>query len=194
MQDYFLSDFAPYAFRFRGMSPITRFQQLGYLQYDYRLDTEVIVSPSVRPLGSLKNATLVMSTKHLSSRTDAFSAKQHTTVQVHSHNTSVSLFSACWERYNAFSFLAQVLLQKSGIVAGNRVHISLSLSQTYQLCGRWSRDDLSPADWQHTMHFPGTFLRASCFVTPASRVLAQLQAPSTPAFMLVQNRLQNVLR
>lgn len=73
-----------------------------------------------------------------------------------------------------------------------REHISLF--QIYQLYGRWSRDDPSPADWRHTMHFPGSVLRANCSVASASGALAELQAPSALAFMLVQNLLQNILQ
>lgn len=36
----------------------------------------------------------------------------------------------------------------------------ISLFQIYQLYKRWSRDDPTPADWWHTMCFPGMTLRA----------------------------------
>lgn len=77
-------------------------------------------------------------------------------------------------------------------MAGSGAHISLP--QIYQLYERWSRDDPSPTDWRRTAHFPGAILRANCSVAPASRALAELQAPSAQPFMLVQNLLQNILK
>lgn len=119
-----------------------------------------IASPSMRPLGSWTNAKLLMSTKHLGSGEMLLLPNNdsiHTTVQVHLDNASFSLPSACWEK-KYFLFLAWMPLQKSGIVAGNREHISLF--QIYQLYRRWNRDDPTPVDWWHTMRFPGTTLRA----------------------------------
>ncbi len=138
-----------------------------------------------------------MSTKHLSSRKMLFvpnnSDSIHTRVQVHLDNTSLPLLSACWgERkiLSLFSPSAPAEIWDSGWK--RREHISLF--QIYQLYVRWSRDDPSPADWRHTMHFPGCVLRANCSVASASRVLAELQAPSALAFMLVQNQLQIILQ
>lgn len=53
-------------------------------------------------------------------------------------------------------------------------------------------DDLSPADWQHTMHFPGTMLRANSSVALHLAVMAELQTLSVFAFKRVQNLARNL--
>lgn len=108
-------------------------------------------------------------------------------------------FNTPWSRCTSLLYFSQqtkeenyafcrVPLQESEVAGGNGECISLF--QIYQLHERWCRDDLSPADWQHTVHFPGT-TRANCSIASPLGVLAELQTLSVFAFKHVQNLPQN---
>lgn len=110
---------------------------------------------------------------------DTLSAKQQ---WQHAHripdDSSQSLLSAC--------FLAWV--QTSGIVARNREHIFLFQIYHYMEGGvEMIRLVLTGGI---PCIFPGSVLNCNCSVAPASRVLAEPQAPSAPALMLVLNLLR----
>ena len=129
------------------------------------------------------NVALHMSTKHSRLQEKVALAPKndnriHTRCTWTIHHT---IYCQCVEvRKKTFS------ISKSGISA------QISLFQIYQLQGGWTGDDLFPADLHNIIHFSGTALRANCSAS-ASRVLAELQALSTPAFVPLQNLLQNAL-